>query len=197
MDHRPNGCVNVALSSDSGLAAHVTNLANWAQTFCNMTKICPVCAKIERQQTVKEIRLYLQSIQQRPVYGSRLRHLVLPIKTSGCDEKGLRRTVERIWIAWRKLWRKDLKASGVGAKVFIEVGSKNGNVHMHILFYGPFIGQGRLSELWKEYTGDSNVVYITEGSGAVQEVVKYVTKGLVYQGEESSADLHELVQIPR
>ena len=154
-----------------------------AQTFCNMPKICPICARIERNQTVQEIKLFIQAIQSKPVYGSRLRHIVLPIKTAGTDAKSLRSAVERIWDAWRKLWRNDLKTPGAGAKVFVEVGSKNGNVHMHVLYYGPWIGQAHLSELWEKYTGDSSVVYVTQGDGAVQEVVKYITKGLVYTGE--------------
>lgn len=164
-----------------------------AQTFCNMPKICPICARIERQQTVKEIRLYLQAIQKKPVHGSRLRHLVLPIKTSGSDEKSLRSAVERVWSAWRKLWRNDLKAPGAGAKVFVEVGSKNGNVHLHCLFYGKWIDQSHLSELWEKYTGDSSVVYVSQGDKAVAEVVKYVTKGLIHVEGEDNDELNQLV----
>ena len=164
-----------------------------AQTFCNMPKICPICARIERQKMIKEINLYLQAIQSKPVHGHRLRHLVLPIKTSGCDEKSLREAVERIWTAWRKLWRNDLIAPGAGAKVFVEVGSKHGNVHLHGLFYGKWIAQSYLSELWEKYTGDSSVVYVTQGDKSVAEVVKYVTKGLIHVDGEDNDKLNELV----
>ena len=164
-----------------------------AQTFCDMPKICPICARIERQKTVKEIHIYLQAIQSKPVHGHRLRHIGLPIKTSGCDEKSLREAVKRIWKAWRKLWRNDLKAPGAGAKVFVEVGGKHGNVHLHCLFYGKWIGQSHLSELWKKYTGDSSVAYITQGDKAIAEGVKYITKGLVHVDGEDNDELNHLV----
>ena len=162
-------------------------------TFCNQPRICGICARRARQKTIKEINLYLQAIESKPVHGHRLRHLVLPIKTLGCDEKSLREAVERIWTAWRKLWRNNLIAPGAGAKVFLEVGSKNGNVHLHGLFYGKWIDQKNLSKLWEKYTGDSSVVYITQGDKAVSEVVKYVTKGLIHIEGENNDELNELV----
>lgn len=164
-----------------------------AQTFCDMPKICPICARIERQQTVAEMKIFIRAIQSKPVHGHRLRHLVLPIKTSGCDEKSLREAVKRIWTAWRKLWRNNLIAPGAGAKVFVEVGSKHGNVHLHGLFYGKWIDQSYLSELWEKYTGDSSVVYVTQGDKSVAEVVKYVTKGLIHVEGENNDELNELV----
>ena len=163
-----------------------------AQTFCNQPKICPICARIERQKAVEEINLYLQAIKQRPIYGYRLRHIVLTLKKAGCNEEALRDSVTRIWTAWRKLWRNDLQATGAGAIVFVEV-SPTWNVHMHVLYYGSHIKQPDLKEKWEKYTGDSKVVRIEEGSTKITEVVKYICKGLVDQGKESSGDINRLV----
>ena len=80
--------------------------------------------------------------------------------------------------------KKTLKAlmdgvKGWGAIWCDEVGRENTNLHAHILFYGPYIPQTRLAEVWNEISGHQ-VVYIKEshkrGANALLYMLKYVSK---------------------
>jgi hypothetical protein len=60
-----------------------------------------------------------------------------------------------------------------------EVGFNNTNLHAHILFYGPYISQDRLADVWQEVSGHQ-VVFITKahanGPKALIHLLKYVSK---------------------
>ena len=163
------------------------------RTFCNQPKICGICARIERRKTIEEVDIYLKAIESRPRHGFHLRYITLPIKTEGYSEESLKNAIESIWVAFKKLWRNDLVAKGAGAKVFLEVGPKNGNIHLHVLFYGPWIDQSKLSARWLKYTGTSSVVDIQDGRGKTQEIVKYVCKGLKNTEGADTDFLNDLV----
>ena len=44
-----------------------------------------------------------------------------------------------------------------------EVGFNNTNLHAHVLFYGPYIDQARLAEVWNEISGHQ-VVFIKKAA---------------------------------
>jgi hypothetical protein len=71
------------------------------------------------------------------------------------------------------------KVKGWGAIWSDEVGRDNTNLHAHILFWGPYIPQPLLAEVWKKVSGHQ-VVWIKEasgkGSGALLYLLKYVSK---------------------
>jgi hypothetical protein len=60
-----------------------------------------------------------------------------------------------------------------------EIGFNNQNLHAHVLFYGPYIEQRRLAEVWHEVSGHQ-VVWIkqarTHGRRALLYLLKYVSK---------------------
>jgi hypothetical protein len=68
---------------------------------------------------------------------------------------------------------------GWGAIWCDEVGFNNLNLHAHTLFYGPYIDQSRLAEVWHKISGN-DVVYITKahvsGAKALIHLLKYVSK---------------------
>ena len=140
-------------------------------------RICPVCAHDFAVKIAIQIKRFWKAVQRKR--GWTLKHITLPVKTDG-DLQG---AYDRGWRAWRRLWRKYLKEDGAGAVAAVEFGPKNGNVHFHVLYYGPYIPQAHLSDWWLELTGDSMVVDIRRlkdrGKGfdaAFFECLKYPAK---------------------
>ena len=68
---------------------------------------------------------------------------------------------------------------GWGALCVDEVGFNNTNLHVHILFYGPYIEQERLAAIWKKVSGHQ-VAWISKarvsGARALLHLMKYVSK---------------------
>jgi len=68
---------------------------------------------------------------------------------------------------------------GWGALIVDEVGFNNTNLHAHILFYGPYLPQRRIANVWNKVSGNQ-VVWITladgKGRGALCYMLKYVSK---------------------
>jgi len=96
----------------------------------------------------------------------------------------LRAAAGRIFESWRKLqqavgFERDKRERLFGAIAVVEVGPRR-NVHLHVLYWGRYVPQARLSATWRALTGDSYVVDIRELRGswrdAAREVCKYVTK---------------------
>ena len=76
----------------------------------------------------------------------------------------------------RKLMREFFdKRMGAGALAVLEVG-KNLNLHLHLLIYGPFVLQGRLSDRWAKITGGSFIVDIRMAKGKPKGILNYVMK---------------------
>ncbi len=76
----------------------------------------------------------------------------------------------------RKLMRQFFdQRIGAGALAVLEVG-RSLNLHIHVLVYGPFVLQERLSSRWAEITGGSFVVDIRMAKGKPKGVLNYVLK---------------------
>jgi hypothetical protein len=82
------------------------------------------------------------------------------------------------------LWREFLKYEHAGALLAVEVGS-DGNVHGHVLYYGPHVNQANLSTFWDKETGCPVVwvgaIYPGRGRKEItaedaRDVVGYYTK---------------------
>lgn len=108
----------------------------------------------------------------------RWRLITLTIATNGEYDQA----VEKISKAFGKLYRKLLKAPGTAAQRSIEFGPKNGNVHIHCLYFGPYVKANVLREVWCELTGGSYVADLKEVGKdgeldtAIKEATKYITK---------------------
>ena len=108
----------------------------------------------------------------------RWRFITVTIRTNGRFWWAAR----QISAAFPRVYRKLFKAPGTAAHRCTEFGSKTGNVHIHALYYGPYIPQRLLSKIWLEETGsfvcDIRAVDQSERglNDAVAEVTKYMTK---------------------
>ena len=113
-----------------------------------------------------------------PSAGFRLREITLTSLNTGTLTSEQIKTFNRV--CQRRPWRRLLKVKGWGAIWCDEVGFDNTNLHAHILFYGPFVPQRRLVEVWKQVSG-FEVVYIEKAHarglpGALDTCLKYVSK---------------------
>jgi hypothetical protein len=176
-------------------AANVNHAANPIYHHC-MNRGCPDCARTISARLVKRyepaISAIVAKLQNRK---NKLRHLVLttdihpndPDAEQKTDQAASaidptirdlvcpRRPDERV-VDWKARWRA-LKRKHVGALGVSEFGSEGHRLHFHVLYFGPYIPQDRLSEEWERKTGYSVVwISLAEGAEAIREVLKYVTK---------------------
>lgn len=81
------------------------------------------------------------------------------------------------------------KKYGCGAFATIEIGENN-NIHMHLLVFGPYIAQRKISDLWLKITGDSPVVFIKGVRSPIKCVnylLKYISKPPEYRDPQKYA----------
>jgi hypothetical protein len=80
---------------------------------------------------------------------------------------------------WRGLLGGGRGHAPVGAIRALEAAPKSGNVHAHVLYYGPYVAQAALADAWEKATG-YRVVDVRTCDGGVRsplgEVLKYVAK---------------------
>lgn len=157
---------------------------------CNY-RICPVCGKI---RSIKYYKKFIGIIKgkriARSIYDKGLRLLTLTIK----NQEGLENGINKLYDSFNKLKRRDYCKSKIkGGLGVIEV--KKGedrlwNHHIHFIIDSKFLDMkshkktgkdAMLVQEWKKCTGDSgilNIQKITHHSGALNYVLKYLTKGL-------------------
>jgi len=71
----------------------------------------------------------------------------------------LEHDIDKIGNSFNNLWRTYLNVPGVSGFKVIQVG-QNRNVHIHLLYFGPFVCFPELKDMWLNYTGDSFVVHV-------------------------------------
>lgn len=135
-------------------------------------RVCVSCQRRQGKELAAKMRARVESLEQRK--GWRLRLLTLTIRTEGQED--MERALDLMGRALPKFWRKVLKVDGAGAMFAMEAGELKGNIHVHGLYWGPWVDQKELSSEWEKLTGGSKVVHVTlaRGKGAVAEVCKYV-----------------------
>jgi hypothetical protein len=110
--------------------------------------------------------------------GFRLRLITLTVQTNGLGD--MARAIGLLGEALPKLWRKVLKRKSAGAMFAMEAGEARGNIHVHGLYWGPWVDQRELSHVWSELTGACVVdVRLARGDAAAREVCKYVCSPLL------------------
>ena len=152
------------------------------QSFCNQPRLCPICARRDRRRLIEAHLPKLHLLQQhKPVAGARLRMLTLTVCTS--DYPSQHAAFEAVSKGFTSLWRGILGGgrgkAPVGAIRALEAAPKTGNVHAHVLYYGPYIAQDKLSVAWERATGYRvvDVRLCDEGvRSTLDEVLKYVIK---------------------
>lgn len=152
---------------------------------CDLWQMCPTCCRRRGRVLAAELMKHKKLVETDPNTGKRPPHqkkwiwrmITLPVKNMHDPQHDLK----RLGRSFAKLWRSFLgKQPGTAAFRSIEFGALNGTVHMHVLYYGPWVSQRKLSARWLKLTGDSFVTDVRaiddrKGKG-VKEVAKYAVK---------------------
>jgi len=185
-DELPVEAIKVVVCSD-----HPDHLSKGICPSCQL-RTCPDCA---HREAARLLARYMPTLQQyfrvpyRP--GWKFRSVVFTAGVS-LHDGDVRQQVKHLYTSVRKVFENALKSRPQGAVAISDTGillahefGPNGlKLHIHGLYYGPWLDQPVLADLWQRYTG-WQVVYIS-GVGkskeidnledAVAEVVKYTTK---------------------
>lgn len=145
---------------------------------CEKRGLCPICDGKHAKQLATRLQAYDGLLRKKPRTGYTWRALTLPVRTDG----DIASAVDVALSAFSKLWKHRLggrkKDEPVGAIRALEI-APQGNIHLHIGYYGPWIEQADLSTWWSEYTGGSYIVHVSK-KGSFQrvatEVLKYAAK---------------------
>jgi len=154
-------------------------------------RICPRCASVKVSVLMDKYLPYVEGLNP-----DNVRRIDLTIK----NVEDLKQGVDKVRDSFTKLRRRDYYKRRIQGGIYgIEANpGKDGkwNVHLHFLYYGSYIPQSRLSDDWKDITGDSPVVWISRprnSEKALWYVVKYVTKGVHEADQWTEAQLVEFV----
>lgn len=141
-------------------------------TRCGMWQLCPMCCRRRGRIQAAELTRHIELVPKKAGFAWRM--ITLPIKTN----RDHLAAVRRIGKNFAQLWRSYLKRPGAAAFRSLEFGSLKGNVHLHCIYYGPYLEQAELSRRWHQVTGDSYVtdIRLIRGSGGISEVAKYAVK---------------------
>ena len=151
----------------------------YQRSHCGLDRLCPTCARIKRSELLKDVHEHIKIISDKPILGYSWRVLTLPVKTDGKYRRAANTALKGFSALWRTLL-KGGKGLSTAAIVHLENGPKTGNVHLHCLYYGPWIDQAQLSDRWAKLTG-SPVVHVQRVHernlrDAAREALKYMTK---------------------
>ena len=144
--------------------------------YCDL-RFCPRCASRQFARLMKKYELIVREVSSKRKPEFRLREITLTSANLGSlTSSQIKEFNQAVKITLNKLMR---KVRGWGAIWCDEVGFDNTNLHAHILFFGPYISQRTLAQVWSEVSGHQ-VVWIKEasgnGSGALLYLLKYVSK---------------------
>ncbi len=144
--------------------------------YCDL-RFCPRCGPRQFARLLKKYEPILRATNANRQPGFRLREITLTTANPGSLTSD---QIRRFNTAVRKTLKKLMKkVRGWGAIWCDEVGFNNTNLHAHILFFGPYISQKSLAEVWNKISGHQ-VVWIKEARGngvsALLYLLKYVSK---------------------
>lgn len=139
-------------------------------------RICPKCSKDIAQRLRVRYARRVETVTADTPKGWGLKHLVLTMRR-GDD---IRADIDTIHKATKKLikhfWIRGAK-SKAGAFGTVELGPQGGNVHSHVIVFGKFVEQEKISAYWEKLTGMPVTWIKAIGKDrAVGEGLKYITK---------------------
>lgn len=144
--------------------------------YCDL-RYCPRCGPRQFARLIDKYAPVIKYVSSNRNRGYMLREITLTTKKT----ERLQSTQIK---AFNQAVKRTLKlvangAEGWGAIWCDEVGFNNTNLHAHVLFYGPYIEQFFLAEVWQQVSGHQ-VVYITKahvnGAKSLIHLLKYVSK---------------------
>jgi hypothetical protein len=135
-------------------------------------RICPDCSPRYSRMLFKRFFPFVRKLMgDKRHYTLKLLTLTVTNTRKLSDE-----SIKTLFKNARKLMREFFnKRKGAGALAVLEAG-KNLNLHIHLLVYGPFVLQERLSDRWGEITRGSFIVDIRMAKGKPEGVLNYVLK---------------------
>ncbi|RKX26309.1 MAG: hypothetical protein DRP45_03860 [Candidatus Zixiibacteriota bacterium] len=151
------------------------------------SRICETCARKYSARIRQRQQQIVHSLQ--PTKRKRLAMLTLTKKShpryrpTSSDVRELFRNARKLI---NHFWPKRL---GCGAFAVMEIGA-NWNLHIHVLLYGHYVPQSRISEYWNKLTGDSPVIdirSIKKPGQAVNYLLKYITKPKKFNDPKETA----------
>jgi hypothetical protein len=140
-------------------------------------RFCPTCAPRIYAKLYAKHAPVLSFLKGHRRPGFRLREITLTVLNTGTLTRDM---VKRCNLDAKKTLRQLMRGvKGWGAVWVDEVGFNNTNLHIHILFYGPYIEQSRLAAAWERVSGNT-IAWIertrTNGRMALLHLLKYVSK---------------------
>ncbi len=145
-------------------------------SFCDFHRLCPTCARRAKRDTLNCYLPRVELIQAHLVEGY---HWLLISLTSG--EERISTSARQVSKGVSHLMREFLggrRLKQTASLRSIEVGSE-GKVHVHMLYYGPYIDKGELSRRWEKETG-YNIVDVKKAKGEprnfLPSIVHYMMK---------------------
>lgn len=144
--------------------------------YCDL-RFCPRCAPRQFARLMKKYEPIVRTLGAKRTRDFRLREITLTSANHGSLAPAqIKRFNQDVKTTLHKLMS---EIQGWGAIWCDEVGFDNTNLHAHILFYGPYIPQPVLAQVWNEVSGHQ-VVWIKEaprsGRSALLYMLKYVSK---------------------
>jgi len=105
----------------------------------------------------------------------------------------LEHDIDKIGNSFNNLWRIYLNVPGVSGFKVIQLGSSK-NVHIHLLYFGPFVCFPELKDMWLNYTGDSFVVHVKSIDMKPDKKETELKKRINYQLKYPEIDSRLLVE---
>lgn len=144
--------------------------------YCDL-RFCPRCAPRQFARLMRKYEPIVRAVSGERKPGFKLREITLTSANLGTLSAEQVKAFNKAVKATLKSLMK--KVEGWGAIWCDEVGFDNTNLHSHVLFWGPYIPQPVLAEVWRKVSGHQ-VVWIKEasgnGAGALLYLLKYVSK---------------------
>jgi len=156
--------------------------------YCEL-RVCPECATRQSKKIQHRVMKLLRDLSL--PRGWRARLITLTVKTDGHYEEAIERIGKALGNLWRSyLWRdqagrrrRDARKRQAGEKgasgavAGIEFGPKNGNVHVHLVYVGPYLPHAEFSHVWRRLVGEGYVWISAVRSlkAAMREALKYMS----------------------
>lgn len=171
---------------------------------CNY-RICPECGKV---RSFKFYKKFIEVIKTkriaRSIFDKGLRLLTLTIKNQEDLEQGITKLYDSFTQLKRRDYCKNKLFGGLGVIEIKKGQDEKWNHHIHFVIDSSFLDMkshertgkdAMLVQEWKKCTGDSgvlNIKRITDHSGALNYVLKYLTKGIYDLTNEEKAIFFKL-----
>jgi ribosomal protein S27AE len=148
----------------------------FSPVYCDL-RYCPRCGPRQYARLIEKYAPVVKSLSSRRSRTHRLREITLTTQNTGClISEQVKRFNEDVKTTLQTFYAGDKDCGAIWCD---EVGFNNTNLHAHILFYGPYIDQARLAEVWNKISGNQ-VVFIKKahvnGPRALIHLLKYVAK---------------------